>query len=110
MAKKVNLSNIRTKSFVLPMELSTQLRASADANQCDQARRAYEADIGKDDLGVGAYLDGGEVRFSYPSLISERSEEPVDDAFAARLPPQRVTLRPCNPKPTQCDSLRYEGK
>jgi hypothetical protein len=40
-----------------------------DPTRIEQIRNLYKADIGKDELGVGVYLDGDEVCFHYPSII-----------------------------------------
>lgn len=69
MARNLNLKDIRTRMFFLPMRLSTQIKTTMNPTQIKEIRNIYEADIGKDELGVGAYLDGDEIWFQYPSII-----------------------------------------
>ncbi|VVB63721.1 Uncharacterised protein [uncultured archaeon] len=69
MAKNLNLKNIRTRTFSLPMRLSAQIKTTINLTQFREIRKIYEADIGKDELGVGAYLDGEEICFHYLSII-----------------------------------------
>jgi len=69
MAKNLNLKDIRTRTFSLHMRLSTQIKPTINPAQIKEIRNIYEADIGKDELGVGANLDGDEICFHYPSII-----------------------------------------
>ncbi len=69
MAEKAELRQIKTRSFALPMKLSAQLKPSLKVSQVEKIRSAYEADVGKNNLGVEVRLDGDEVYFDYPSII-----------------------------------------
>lgn len=64
------LVNLRRGSYELPMELEKQLSASFP-NQGDdeKIRQLFRNDIGADELGVGAHLEDGKIRFSYPVTI-----------------------------------------
>lgn len=69
MARDLNLKDVRTRTFSLPMRLSMQLKPMMKPAQVQEIRDLYEADIGKDKLGVGAYRNGDEICFYYPSII-----------------------------------------
>ncbi|AUX25250.1 uncharacterized protein SOCEGT47_057940 [Sorangium cellulosum] len=52
------------------MELEAALQASfPEPGGADRLRALYRADVGVDALGVGARLDGDEIRFAYPCVI-----------------------------------------
>ena len=64
------LTNIRTGHYKVEMELEKQLRASfPNPGDADRIRRLFEADLGIDDLGVGAHRQGTEIHFAYPILV-----------------------------------------
>jgi SAM-dependent methyltransferase len=64
------LSNVQTGHYKVEMELEKQLRASfPHPGDADRIRRLFEADLGVDDLGVGAYRQGSEIYFAYPILV-----------------------------------------
>ena len=64
------LTNIRTGHYKVEMELEKQLRASfPNPGDADRIRRLFEADLGVDDLGVGAHRQGIEIHFAYPILV-----------------------------------------
>jgi ubiquinone/menaquinone biosynthesis C-methylase UbiE len=64
------LTNIQTGHYKVEMELENQLRASfPNPGDADRIRRLFEADMGVDDLGVGARRQGAEILFAYPILV-----------------------------------------
>ena len=64
------LTNIQTGHYKVEMELEKQLGASfPNPGDADRIRRLFEADLGVDDLGVGAHRQGGEIHFAYPILV-----------------------------------------
>jgi len=64
------LTNIRTGHYKVEMELEKQLSASfPNPGDADRIRRLFEADLGIDDLGVGAHRQGGKIYFAYPILV-----------------------------------------
>jgi ubiquinone/menaquinone biosynthesis C-methylase UbiE len=64
------LTNIKTGYYKVEMELEKQLRASfPNPGDADRIRRLFEADLGVDDLGVGAHRQGTEIHFAYPILV-----------------------------------------
>jgi ubiquinone/menaquinone biosynthesis C-methylase UbiE len=64
------LINIRTGHYKVEMELEKQLSASfPNPGDADRIRRLFEADLGVDDLGVGAHRQGTEIHFAYPILV-----------------------------------------
>ena len=64
------LTDIRTGHYKVEMELEKQLRASfPNPGDADRIRRLFEADLGVDDLGVGAHRQGTEIHFAYPILV-----------------------------------------
>lgn len=70
MAEKLGLRDIRTQFHRLEMELEAQIKASfPNPGDDDRIRKLLRDDIGKDSLGVDAYLKGNEIHFSYPVLI-----------------------------------------
>lgn len=68
-AGKLNLKNLRTRMFSLPMRLSTQIKTTMNSTLIERIRNFYKTDIGKNELGVDAFLDGDELCFHYPSII-----------------------------------------
>ena len=64
------LANIHTGHYKVEMELEKQLGASfPNPGDADRIRRLFEADLGVDDLGVGAHRRGTEIYFAYPILV-----------------------------------------
>jgi ubiquinone/menaquinone biosynthesis C-methylase UbiE len=64
------LINMQTRHYKVEMELENQLRASfPNPGDADRIRRLFEADLGVDDLGVGAHRQGSEIHFAYPILV-----------------------------------------
>ena len=64
------LTNLQTGHYKVEMELEKQLGASfPNPGDADRIRRLFEADLGVDDLGVGAHRHGGEIYFAYPILV-----------------------------------------
>jgi hypothetical protein len=51
-------------------------KSKHDAKVKHNIRRLFEADLGADDLGVGAHRRGGEIYFAYPILVVV-GEKPV---------------------------------
>ncbi len=49
------------------MELERLLTGSfPNPGDDDRIRRIFRDDLGRDDLGVGAYLNGGKIHFAFP--------------------------------------------
>lgn len=70
MARDCGLRDIVTHFYRLEMELEAQLKASFPRpGDADKIRQIFREDIGKDRLGVGAHLRGGEIHLAYPNLI-----------------------------------------
>ncbi len=70
MARACGLRDITTHFYRLEMELEAQLKASFPGpGDADKIRQIFREDIGKDRLGVGAHLRGGEIHFAYPNLV-----------------------------------------
>jgi SAM-dependent methyltransferase len=64
------LINLQTGHYKVEMELKKQLSASfPHPGDADRIRRLFEADLGVDDLGVGAHREGSEIHFAYPILV-----------------------------------------
>jgi ubiquinone/menaquinone biosynthesis C-methylase UbiE len=64
------LINLQTGQYKVEMELERQLAASfPHPGDADRIRRLFEADLGVDNIGVGAYRLGGEIYFAYPVLV-----------------------------------------
>jgi ubiquinone/menaquinone biosynthesis C-methylase UbiE len=64
------LTNLQTGHFKVEMKLENQLRASfPNPGDADRIRRLFEADLGVDELGVGAHRQGSEIHFAYPILV-----------------------------------------
>jgi ubiquinone/menaquinone biosynthesis C-methylase UbiE len=64
------LINLQTGHYKVEMELEKQLSASfPHPGDADRIRRLFEADLGVDDLGVGAHREGSEIHFAYPILV-----------------------------------------
>ena len=52
------------------MELERLLAGSCGkAEDIDEIRRAYLADVGHDSLGLGATFDSGELHFTFPIVV-----------------------------------------
>ncbi len=70
MAGELNLREVRSRSYRMEMELEEQLRASSPLpGDAGQIRDLFRRDLGRDNPGMGAYLQGGEIHFAYPILI-----------------------------------------
>jgi ubiquinone/menaquinone biosynthesis C-methylase UbiE len=70
------LTNVQTGHYKVEMELEKQLSASfPNPGDADRIRRLFEADLGVDDLGVGAHRQGAEIHFAYPIwvVVGEKS-------------------------------------
>lgn len=50
-------------------ELERQLAASFPNAGDEKIRQLFQADIGVDALGVGAYLRGDEIHYAYPITV-----------------------------------------
>jgi SAM-dependent methyltransferase len=81
------LVDLRRAGYLFALELQALLRASfpleGDANRvCER----IEADVGVDDLGIGAQRVGGTVRIAYPIVIAVgvKPGEPSADADGGR--------------------------
>jgi ubiquinone/menaquinone biosynthesis C-methylase UbiE len=65
------LRHSRTARYTVEMELETQLAASfPNPGDDEKFRQLVTADIGRDDLGVGAHRVGRDIHFAYPILIT----------------------------------------
>jgi hypothetical protein len=65
------LRHSRTARYTVEMELETQLAASfPNPGDDEKLRQLVTADIGHDDLGVGAHRVGRDIHFAYPILIT----------------------------------------
>ena len=74
------LVDLRWSGYLFELELEALMRASfprpGDANR---VRGLIEADVGVDELGIGAHRFGGGVRFAYPIAVvagGKPSEQP----------------------------------
>jgi len=68
--KEAGLINISKGSYRVEVELEMQLNASFPLpGDSDKLRRIFRDDIGRDSLGVGARMAGGEIHFSYPITV-----------------------------------------
>ncbi|MGH9716566.1 MAG: class I SAM-dependent methyltransferase [Candidatus Acidiferrales bacterium] len=64
------LNQIESASYSLDMELEQQLAASfPNPGDADRVRELFRNDLGRDCLGVGAHLEGNEIRFAYPTTV-----------------------------------------
>jgi ubiquinone/menaquinone biosynthesis C-methylase UbiE len=64
------LTNLQTGHYKVEMELEKQLSASfPHPGDADRIRRLFEADLGVDEIGVGAHRRGNEIHFAYPVLV-----------------------------------------
>ena len=56
--------------YPLEGELNALLeRSAAEDGAADEVRRRYEASLDDDALGVGAWRDGGRIRYAFPIAI-----------------------------------------
>ncbi len=70
MANQLNIADIKTEWYKLEMELEKQLAASfPNPGDDEKIRQLVKADIGEDNLGIGAHEVGDEIHFTYPTLI-----------------------------------------
>jgi hypothetical protein len=68
--KGAGLRDVATARYGLDMELERLLAASfPEPGAADEIRRLFAADLGRDRLGVGAHLEGGEIHFAFPTAI-----------------------------------------
>src|SRR5436190_22609006 len=76
----VGLVELRTAGYLFELDLEALLQASfprpGDANR---VRELIEADVGMDELGIGARRLGGSVQFAYPIavVVGIKPAEPV---------------------------------
>ena len=64
------LRDVATCRYGLDMELERLLAASfPEPGAAEEIRRLFADDLGRDRLGVGARLEGGEVHFAFPTAI-----------------------------------------
>jgi 2-polyprenyl-3-methyl-5-hydroxy-6-metoxy-1,4-benzoquinol methylase len=81
------LVDLRRAGYLFELELEALLRASfPQPGAGSRTRELIEADVGVDDLGIGAHRLGGAVRISYPIavVVGAKPAEPV----AASDPPR----------------------
>jgi SAM-dependent methyltransferase len=84
MLQSVGLGEVATSVYGLDVELERLLSASfPDPGAVEEIRRIFAADVGLDRLGVGARLEGGEIRFAFPTAILV-GRKPSADAGDAR--------------------------
>jgi ubiquinone/menaquinone biosynthesis C-methylase UbiE len=70
LARDCGLADITTRFYRLEMELEAQLQASFPGKgNADKLRQILKEDIGRDNLGVGAHLQGDKIYFAYPNLV-----------------------------------------
>jgi SAM-dependent methyltransferase len=68
--KGAGLRDVATARYGLDMELERLLAASfPEPGAAEEIRRTFAADLGRDRLGVGARLEGGEIHFAFPTAI-----------------------------------------
>lgn len=79
------LRDVTISRYGLDMELERLLATSfPEPGAAEEIRRIFAADLGRDRLGVGAHLEGGEIRFTFPTaILVGRKPSPV--AGAPRL-------------------------
>ena len=64
------LGDVATCRYGLDMELERLLAASfPEPGAAEEIRRLFAADLGRDRLGVGARLEGGEIHFAFPTAV-----------------------------------------
>jgi ubiquinone/menaquinone biosynthesis C-methylase UbiE len=65
------LTEVRTAQYIIESEVEKQLAASfPNPGDADKVRALFEADLGHDNMGVGAYRRDGEIHFAFPILIT----------------------------------------
>jgi SAM-dependent methyltransferase len=68
--RNAGLRDLETCRYGLEMNLERLLAASFPEPGADEEiRRLFTADLGRDLLGVGAHLVGGEIHFAFPTAI-----------------------------------------
>lgn len=68
--RDAGLRDVSTAFYKLEVGLETLLASSfPEPGDAEEIRRIFAEDLGKDRLGVGAYLDDGQVRFSFPTVV-----------------------------------------
>jgi SAM-dependent methyltransferase len=66
----LGLVDVRRAGYVFELELEALLQASFPRpGDASRVRSLIEADVGVDDLGVGAHRLGGTVRIAYPITV-----------------------------------------
>ncbi len=64
------LKHLRQSAYQVEMELEKQLRSSfPEAGDDVTIRGIFKADLGVDNLGMGAHLKNGDIHFSYPIAV-----------------------------------------
>ena len=70
MAKQQVIQDIRTFYFKVEMELESQLKASfPNPGDGEKIRQTFRDDLGKDNLGFGARLEGDAIHIAYPIMV-----------------------------------------
>lgn len=68
--RDAGLRDVETRRYGLDMNLERLLAASfPQPGAAEEIRRIFTADLGRDRLGVGARLEGGEIHFAFPTVI-----------------------------------------
>jgi SAM-dependent methyltransferase len=68
--RDAGLGDVTIACYGLDMELERLLAASfPEPGAAEEIRLLFAADLGRDRLGVGAHLEGGEIRFTFPTAI-----------------------------------------
>src|SRR5262249_22703289 len=68
--RDAGLRGVATCRHGLAMELERLLAASCpEPGAAEEIRRRFAADLDRDRLGLGARLEGGEIRFTFPTAI-----------------------------------------
>jgi ubiquinone/menaquinone biosynthesis C-methylase UbiE len=66
----VGLVDLRWAGYLFELELAALLQASfPQPGDADRVRELIEADVGVDELGIGAHRLGGRVRVAYPVTV-----------------------------------------
>jgi ubiquinone/menaquinone biosynthesis C-methylase UbiE len=87
--RAIGLVDLRWAGYLFELELEALLQASFPRpGDADRVRDLIEADVGVDELGIGAHRLGGTVRIAYPITVvvgRKRAEPAVADRAGIRL-------------------------
>jgi len=88
------LVDLRWAGYLFELELGALLQASFPRpGDAGRVRALIEADVGVDELGIGARRVGGEVRFAYPIVIvaGRKTAEPGATSHGGAAGPPSVS-------------------